>query len=345
MLFKRAFVEALPVITGLASGYGPGRNIAGETAAATAPKGRVHRSENIARNAAAIGVPLGGLAAMALAHKYRVAPRMADFAAKHFPGGLISDPESERELIRQLLPGAAAISGSLAGGAATGGIVGGLQQLRGPHHHQVKSAALKPSPMWGTIGGAARTPAWKAQAGFTPTGMSTPAQKLQKSMNMGKFNPDKGLKPLDMGKMQQEAQAAATGVKMGSVMVSIMKIAAEVPVKREREDAETGDELEPALAKAAENEGFSVNAYSGVMNPPPMVYRSGIPPWSEPPVKTSGDTEKKAAGLTPASRLASSSAIGAPRVTSAPGPSIAQVSKPVGFGKPISGAAKGNHII
>ena len=183
LMDKAAFVEALPVITGLASGYGPGRNIAGETAAATAPTGRIHRSENIARNAAAVGVPLGGLAAMALAHHYKVAPRMADFAAKHFPGGLISDPESERELIRQLLPGAAAIGGSLAGGAATGGIVGGLQQLRGPHHNsQVKSAALKPSPMWGTIGGQAQKPAWRAQAGFTPPGMATPAQKLQKSM-------------------------------------------------------------------------------------------------------------------------------------------------------------------
>ena len=144
---KLAFIEALPVITGLASGYGPGRNIAGETAAATAPKGRVQRSDNIARNAAAIGVPLGGLGAMALAHKFKLAPRLADFAADHFRSGLIADSESERELIRQLLPGAAAIGGSLAGGAATGAAVGGLQNLRGPVGHHQKTAAHEDPPL------------------------------------------------------------------------------------------------------------------------------------------------------------------------------------------------------
>jgi len=455
---KLAFVEALPVITGLASGFSPGKNIAGETAAATAPRGRIHRSENIARNAAAVGVPLGGLAAMALAHKYKLAPRLADFAAEHFPKGLISEPDSERELIRQLLPGAAAIGGSLAGGAATGGIVGGLQQLRGPRQHQVKSAALKPSPMWGTIGGQAQKPAWRAQAGFTPPGMATPAQKLQKSMSTGAFNRDKGLKPLDLGKMQKATETAATGVKMGYVMFILTKTALDrkEEQKGEKEDAESGDELfggenQPMLAKAANDGGhggFSTNQYSGVMNPPAMKYTSGIPPWQEPPVKTAGppssgkekkaypydvsdDPEVQAAnakwdrralvgglvgsalgagaghaltrlpnkgvplgristpikgalvgglggvmvgglttenarqqaiydaqlrrheqegaktamGLTPASRLNSASAIGAPRVSAAPGPSIAQIAKPKGYGMPMSGAKKGNNII
>jgi hypothetical protein len=405
--FKVAFVEALPVITGLASGYGPGRNIAGETAAATAPRGRVQRSENIARNAAVIGVPLGGLAAMAIAHRYKLAPRMADFAAKHFPEGLIADKDSERELIRQLLPGAAAIGGSLMGGAATGGIVGGLQQLRGPHHpHQEKSAALKPSPMWSRIGGASsKKPVWMAQSGFTPTGFKTPAQRLSKSMDTGAFNSSKGLHPLDLGKMQQSVTQTAENMKMGMVMLAITKAATgqKVPVRSEREDAETGDETEPGIAKAADDGGqggFSTNQYSGVMNPPTLPYRSGIPPWQEPPVKTIGkqempdytkeggvfedaeelaarereqssgvripssvagladdalilgrrltgkdDQQKTAAGITPAGRLNSASAIGAPKMTAAPGPSISQIAKPKGFGMPMSGAKKGNHII
>jgi hypothetical protein len=38
--------------------------------------------------------------------------------------------------------------------------------------------------------------AWRAQAGFTPKGMMTPAQRLEKNTQVGFFNPDKGLKPL-----------------------------------------------------------------------------------------------------------------------------------------------------
>lgn len=43
---------------------------------------------------------------------------------------------------------------------------------------------------------------------------------------------------------------------------------------------------------------------------------------------------------TPAGLLASSKRVGAPRVSAPPGPSIAQVAKPVGFGRPKPGAAK-----
>lgn len=324
---KSAFVDALPALTGLATGYSPGRSVAGETAAALAPKGRVQRSENFARNAAVIGAPVGGLVAMGLAKKYHLAPRLGRFMADTFPKGLIAEPDAEAELIRHGVPGVSAILGSLGGGAATGAAVGGVQQLRGPTHKREKFAALKPSPMWGTIGGQAKTPAWKAQAGFTPTGMNTASQRLQKSMSTGAFNRDKGLKPLDLGKMQQQAQAAATGVKMGQVMVALTKIA---------DDGGHG--------------GFSTNQYSGVMNPPSMVYASGIPSWKEPPVKTagppsSGRLKTAEPGLTPQSRLNSSRSIGAPKLSTPPGPSIAQISKPVGYGRPISGAAKGNHII
>lgn len=340
---KTAFVEALPTLAGLTTGYSPGRSIAGETAAALAPEGRVHRSENLARNAAVIGAPLGGLVAMGLARKYRLPSRMGNLVSRNFPEGIIAEPEIEQELIRLGIPGVSAIAGSLAGGGATGAAVGGIQQLRGPVHHRRKEAALKPSAMWGTIGGAARQPAWRAQAGFTPTGMSTPAQKLQKSMGMGKFDSNKGLKPLDLGKMQQQAQTAAAGggVKMGHVLVTLMKIAEEEAEKKR-------DEVEPELAKAAEEDGghggFSTNQYSGVMNPPRLPYASGIPSWREPAVKTLGP-EKTAAGLTPMGRLNSARLVGAPKVGPAPGPSIAQIAKPKGFGTPMSGAKKGNNII
>lgn len=563
---KLAFVEALPVITGLASGYGPGRNIAGEVAAAAAPKGRIHRSDNIARNAAVIGVPLGGLAAMALAHKYHLAPRISDFAAKHFPGGLISEPESERELFRQLLPGAAAIGGSLAGGAATGGIVGAFQHLRGPGgHHQPKTAALKEpvdrpnadrlaalgvgssvasgigmEGFTGSLQEAAKReiadPGTKElydkvlsnapvqvghtpqvpSAAFIPSGLnsrgvyeraglghidpnlphvlvnpemggapsvlshelghadihsSRAGRVLQSHLagSLGRHSPFVGLvgglatgdsdnetvRNLGMAsgaiasipQLLSEAGASIKGYRQlkrlganagqlraarGSLLPAFGTYLASAgmglgagllgsgarrafgnQVRREdydiarrrgeKEDAEFGDEREPQIAKAA----FDANQYSGVMNPPAMVYKSGIPPWQEQPVKTAGppselkpktagrlksaselsglerevghggnaelqkltslavrvaddarpilrkylpggthdDSKEAAAGLTPLSRLNTTTSVGAPKVSTPPGPSIAQISKPTGYGRPISGAAKGNHII
>ena len=339
---KVAFVEALPTLTGLATGYGPGRTVAGETAAALAPKGRTHRSENIARSAAVIGAPLGGLVAMGLARKYRLGPRLANFVEQKFPKGLIAEPSAEQELVNLGVPGVAAITGSLAGGGLTGGLVGGIQRMRGPTHHREKEAALKPSPMWGTVGGQASKPAWRSQAGFTPTGMKTPAQRLQRSMGMGKVDGSKGLKPLDLGKLQE----AAEGVKMGSVMGAITPTS--LIRDHIREDEEFGDELEPQTAKAAEDfgghEGFTVSQYSGVMNPPKLPYASGIPGWREPPVKTTGE-QQKVGMLSPSAQLSKAKAVGAPKLSTPPGPSIAQISKPKGYGMPLSGAKKGNNTI
>lgn len=124
--------EVAPVLGGLALGFHPGRNIAGETAAAMAPKGRVVRSDNIARQTAIIGAPLGGIAALALARKYKVAPRIAESLAKRFPKGIIENPETEKAIIHSLTPATAGVVGSMAGGLASGGLVGAAQRLRGP---------------------------------------------------------------------------------------------------------------------------------------------------------------------------------------------------------------------
>ena len=50
--------------------------------------------------------------------------------------------------------------------------------------------------------------------------------------------------------------------------------------------------------------------------------------------------EKLSAAVTPAGMLTAAKRVGTPRVTPPPGPSIAQVAKPKGFGKPIAGAVK-----
>lgn len=44
--------------------------------------------------------------------------------------------------------------------------------------------------------------------------------------------------------------------------------------------------------------------------------------------------------LTPASRLAKSQMVGGARLSAPPGPSVAQIAKPVGYGQPIAGAIK-----
>lgn len=54
-------------------------------------------------------------------------------------------------------------------------------------------------------------PLWRSQAGFTPPGMMTAAQRLKKSMNMGTVDTTKGLKPLN--------------IKVGSVVLDVVKSA------------------------------------------------------------------------------------------------------------------------
>jgi hypothetical protein len=119
--------SVLPALGGLAAGYSPGRNVAGETAAALAPEGRRTRSENIARQAAVVGAPAGGLAALGLAHHYGLGDKLQGLLQQHLK------PGSPLPAIAQYgAPLAIAAGGSLAGGALTGGATGLIQKLRGP---------------------------------------------------------------------------------------------------------------------------------------------------------------------------------------------------------------------
>lgn len=101
--------------------------------------------------------------------------------------------------------------------------------------------------------------------------------------------------------------------------------------------------LEPLNIKV----GFTRSQYAGSGGGGGMgsiKAESMIPPFVMPRVKTGGppseekDKEKKAA--TPAGILASAQKVGKPKTTAPPGPSIAQISKPIGFGRPAPGATK-----
>jgi len=87
---------------------------------------------------------------------------------------------------------------------------------------------------------------------------------------------------------------------------------------------------------------------AGAPTPGNFMMASEVPAFRSPTLKSPLQARpqqivEKLGGVptTPAGRLANSKRIGAPRVTPPPGPSIAQISKPVGYGKPAAGAAKG----
>lgn len=121
--------------------------------------------------------------------------------------------------------------------------------------------------------------------------------------------------------------------------------------KKEYEQKANPENLKtPKLASVAalvvaelKKEAFTKSQYSGPLGPGSMKYHSSLPAFSAPPVKTAGPPPPKAklaAPITPQAKLQQSKSVGAPRTTAPPGPSIAQIAKPKGFGKPIPGAIK-----
>jgi hypothetical protein len=104
-------------------------------------------------------------------------------------------------------------------------------------------------------------------------------------------------------------------------------------------------------------EAFQTSQYSGPLSYGPFKMTSGIPPFRSPAM-TKGDPtvaekpwmvggEKIAGGMNtaldsmgPAGRLTQTQRVGAPKTTGVAGPSIADIAKPTGFGKPLAGATK-----
>jgi hypothetical protein len=90
------------------------------------------------------------------------------------------------------------------------------------------------------------------------------------------------------------------------------------------------------VAFASVKQAFSESQYSGGTGPGPFTnYASYIPPFRAPELK-----KKKASVLTAKGQLNHTMRVGAPKSSPPPGPSIASVSKPMGFGKPLPGATK-----
>ena len=106
------------------------------------------------------------------------------------------------------------------------------------------------------------------------------------------------------------------------------------------------DKLAPlAKAGSVQKRAFGVSEYSG-----PLVYgrfkqESYIPPFRSPAIKTAGPPSQKkvksAEVSLPLKLLRSSQRVGKPRLSPPPGPSIAEIAKPKGFGSVLPGAGKG----
>jgi hypothetical protein len=137
-LYKEANPMLLSAITGGLAAYSPARNVAGETAAAIAPKGRVTRSENIARQLAIPGMAAGALGGLVLAHRYNLPVKLMTLAK----GNITNDPHVAAQIGQLASPFLAAMGGGMAGGLVTGGATGLVQRIRGPlHEEKVKKAA------------------------------------------------------------------------------------------------------------------------------------------------------------------------------------------------------------
>ena len=102
---------------------------------------------------------------------------------------------------------------------------------------------------------------------------------------------------------------------------------------------------------------FAVSQYSGVRGPGKLDYTPSDMKYAGPPGergtkrKSCGATKMAAmadelaklngVAMTPKGKLRQSQMVGAPKVTAPPGPSISELSKPVGFGTKAPGAVKG----
>jgi len=133
--------ELLSTVGGLYAGHGMGKSLAGETAAAVAPHGKMLRTEEKARRAATFAAPIAGLAALALARKYGLAGKAADYLAKKAPGGLIANPQLEQEAVRMATPFVAGLGGSALGGLGTGAALGAAAHLTPSRGGSVKKEA------------------------------------------------------------------------------------------------------------------------------------------------------------------------------------------------------------
>jgi hypothetical protein len=148
-------IELLSTVGGIYAGHGTGKSLAGEIAAAIAPKGKITRTEERARRAAIFASPVAGIAALALARKYNLGGRLSSVLARKAPRGLITSPQVEQEGVRAITPFVTGLAGSVLGGLATGTAAGLISRATSDSPGlKKKSASFQSSEMLDQVLGA-----------------------------------------------------------------------------------------------------------------------------------------------------------------------------------------------
>lgn len=157
---------------------------------------------------------------------------------------------------------------------------------------------------------------------------------------------------------QAKSFIPAAGVATGVLVLRHKAIKA-----REEKKAKKDARLAKKTAGVGVGAGMSTSQYSGPLSLGRFKMVSGAPPFTSPAMDSKKEASslvdefhklltsellKSAGGMNTAigaqhaeGRLHATSSVGAPKMTPPPGPSIAQVAKPKGFGMPLAGAKKG----
>jgi hypothetical protein len=186
--------------------------------------------------------------------------------------------------------------------------------------------------------------------------------------------------PPEMARMGMTPQAAMQLAMMGRKGGENASQAIARHVRQVGVPQQAGAGFRAAASDAMTKAAFEVSQYSGTLGPTVGgPYASYIPPFRVPSLKTAGPPSEELAHVqrkqrqdtrwsslesatktamidelsklnavtavkSPESALEQSQSVGAPKVTAPPGPSIQQVAKPVGFGRPMAGATKSGAI-
>jgi hypothetical protein len=141
---KVSSAEHIPpaaIAAGLLGGFYSGKAVAGHTAAAVAPRGKKTRSDDIARRAAIVGGPVGGIAALIAAKKLKLTDKALMKHLDSLPSGLLTDPATERKVLQYAVPALAGGLGTVGGGALTGLGVGAAARMRTKEKKEKRASA------------------------------------------------------------------------------------------------------------------------------------------------------------------------------------------------------------
>jgi hypothetical protein len=193
---------------------------------------------------------------------------------------------------------------------------------------------------------------------------ASPAAKKDLSSRMLKDIEKKGMQVPGVFGMPQQQSGQPAGMNPAGQLAQSQKVGVpKLPAPKMKTmsmKTASGDMLEyfrqhPKKLKEKrerEKKAFQVSQFSGVRGPGKLDYTPSDMKYAGPPPPPDGKKTKFAAmadelaklngvAMTPKGKLRQTQMVGAPKTTAPPGPSISELSKPVGYGTKAPGAVKG----